>query len=240
MSKFIDLTGQKFERLTVLEYAGKNKNRNYYWKCQCECGNIIVVQYGNIKKGTTKSCGCLQKEKARELLTTHGMGHTRFYKTWANMKTRCLNKKTKDYKHYGDRGIIVCEEWLDFNNFKEDMYKSYLKHVEEFGEKQTTIDRIDNNDGYYKNNCKWATRKEQIANQRTYSHQKWFKAISPNGEKFVSNNQRKFARENDLDVRIVNSCLKRKLKHHKQWKFQYLTEEEIEQYNLHQNTGDIK
>ena len=236
MGKFMDLTGQTFGRLTVVEFSHKGKHGHSCWKCQCSCGNIIVVQYGNIKKGTTKSCGCLKKE----FLTKHGMAKTRFYKSWKSMKIRCLNKNREYYKYYGGRGITVCEEWLDFNNFKNDMYESYLGHVKDFGEKQTTLDRIDNNGNYCKENCKWSTYKEQIANQRDKFTQKWFRAISPSGEEFVLNNQREFARENGLNQRHISSCLNRKSKHHKQWKFQYLTEEEIEQYNLHQSTGDTK
>ena len=229
MGKFIDIASQTFGRLTAIEVSHKNKHGNLYWKCQCECGNIHIVYLYSLKSGKTKSCGCLQKERLKESSTTHGMRNTKFYRIWVNMKARCLNKNSKCYKDYGGRGITVCEEWLDFNNFKDDMYESYLKHVEEFGEKQTTLDRIDNNRNYCKENCKWSTCKEQIANRRTYITQKWFKAISPTGEEFVSNNQRKFARENDLNVGHVGSCLKGNCTHHKQWKFKYLTDEQIKE-----------
>lgn len=94
----------------------------------------------------------------------HGMRHTKFYEVWKGMKSRCNNKNHKSFHNYGAIGVNVCEEWLDFNNFYNDMYKSYLSHIKNF--KQTTLDRIDNSKGYSKDNCSWATIKEQSNNIR--------------------------------------------------------------------------
>lgn len=95
----------------------------------------------------------------------HGMTGTRYWYIWQAMKKRCLSKKDKDYKNYGGRGIIVCERWKDFNNFFNDTYESYLKHCEEFGIKQTSLDRVNNNGNYEPSNCRWATWKEQNNNR---------------------------------------------------------------------------
>jgi hypothetical protein len=88
------------------------------------------------------------------------------YHIWSSMKSRCNNEKSTAYKNYGGRGIKVCDKWLRFKNFKKDMYESYLIHCEEFGKKNTSIDRINNNGNYELNNCKWATKKEQGNNKR--------------------------------------------------------------------------
>lgn len=96
------------------------------------------------------------------------MSHTRFYNIWNGMRQRCFNPKRERYSMYGGRGIIVCNEWLDIITFKKDMYDSYVSHCKEFGEKQTSIDRIDNDGDYCKENCKWATHKEQGSNTRSH------------------------------------------------------------------------
>lgn len=97
---------------------------------------------------------------------THGMKGTRFYRIWTSMKTRCYNKRHVYYKYYGGIGITVCDKWLSFEGFMEDMYESYKKHSKIYGEKNTSIDRINENEKYCKKNCEWSTQEKQNSHQR--------------------------------------------------------------------------
>lgn len=166
MSRKNDLIGQRFDRLLVIKYAYTKNNRSY-WLCKCDCGNEVCVRGSSLTTCNTKSCGCYNLEVATKQLFMHGMKHTRFYNIWCGMKARCYNQNNPKYRIYGARGITVCDRWKDsFIVFKEDMYESYLKHCDEFEEKNTTLDRIDVNGNYEPSNCRWATWKEQRVNQR--------------------------------------------------------------------------
>jgi hypothetical protein len=155
----LELTGQVFGRLKVLENAGVDKEKKLLWKCECVCGNSLVVVGGSLRSGLTKSCGCLRKEVSSGLTKTHGMREHPLYSTWCNIKGRCLNTKRKEYNYYGRRGIRVCDEWVnDFPRFLSDMGdKPSSKH---------SIDRVDNNGNYCKENCRWSTKSEQSRNCR--------------------------------------------------------------------------
>jgi len=161
MGKFKDLTGLKFGRLTVVERADNDKHGYACWCCRCDCGNEVTVIGNDLKRGHSTSCGCLKKEKLIKRSTTHGMKHTKIFNKWIKIKSRCLNPNCKDYPNYGGRGIEICERWLDFQNFYDDV--SQLEH---FGEENYTLDRIDNNGNYEPCNVRFADRKTQGRNKR--------------------------------------------------------------------------
>ena len=160
-----DLSGRTFERLFVINLY-TIKNGTAYYKCKCSCGNIKIVSRSALIENKTLSCGCLARELKIKRMTSHGMTHTRFYNIWHHIKDRCNNKNSDNYINYGERGIFVCKEWEYFENFYNDMYESYLEASYKYGENNISIDRIDYNDGYYKENCRWATMKVQLRNRR--------------------------------------------------------------------------
>lgn len=166
MAIFKDLTGKRFGRLTVLRISKKvpsGKRLRYYWLCLCDCGNLKEVRTDGLTKGLTKSCGCLKKEQDKTNLTKfhrHKMSNTRLYHVWQKMKDRCLNPNAPCYDRYGGRGIGICEEWLEVDNF--------LKWALEKGYKEgLQIDRIDNNGMYAPNNCRWVTARDNCRNRRS-------------------------------------------------------------------------
>lgn len=161
MSRVVDLVGKRFSRLTVLSFASLDKRKSSMWLCKCDCGNEKIIRGSSLNSGSTKSCGCFNHEVRinQKIFLTHGMSKTRQFKIWCHMIQRCNDTNSKDYEGYGARGITVCERWLKFENFWEDMQEGYLNKL--------TIDRINTNKGYYKENCKWSTPTEQANNRRT-------------------------------------------------------------------------
>ena len=168
-----DMKDKRFGRLVVIDidriepYKDKNgdTDNKYYFKCKCDCDNICIAEKRMLVGGGKRSCGCLHDESASIVNTTHGFTKTRFYRIWADMVNRCTNPNNKRYYQYGGRSISVCDRWrYSFENFKEDMYESYLEHAEEYGESDTTIERIDVNGNYELSNCTWKTKAEQNRN----------------------------------------------------------------------------
>lgn len=154
--KIKDTIGQKFGRLTLIKLSHRDTRYRQYWLCKCECGNEKIIEKGNLKTGSIKSCGCLKKELSNKRAYKHGLARTTEYHIWASMKQRCLNKKTEHYNRYGGRGVKVCKRWLKFENFHEDMGKRPSSKY--------SLDRINNDGNYCKRNCRWATSKEQMNN----------------------------------------------------------------------------
>jgi len=168
MGTFIDLTGNKYGRLTVLRRL-PNKGNKTMWECRCDCGNVTAVPAGALNSGNTKSCGCLHLETVKTMHVTHNLRYTRLWRVWSHMKDRCNNPNNKDYNLYGGRGITYCTEWESLQQFAEwAMSSGYADDL--------TIDRIDPNGNYCPENCRWATRLEQSRNLRTV---RW---LSYNGE----------------------------------------------------------
>lgn len=169
MGEYKRLDNQKFGMLTVIKRSDDKillcGKKQIQWECVCDCGKTTFVSSGNLSNNHTKSCGCLLIKSATELNTSHGLSKTRFYQTWRDVLERTGNPHNQAYERYGGRGIKVCDKWSTFEGFLEDMYESYLEHSESHGEKQTTIDRINNDGNYEKNNCKWSTYKEQALNR---------------------------------------------------------------------------
>lgn len=207
--------GNKYGRLTVLSYNGSNNDKKAIWECRCDCGNKIIVSGKNLRAGNTVSCGCYKQESR----TIHGKYNHPCYKTWIDMMKRCYNKNSKHYKDYGGRGIEVCENWKRANEFLKDMLIDYETHKSLHN--TTQLDRINNNKGYCKDNCRWVTAMENANNTRRIRE---FEATSPNGIVYHASGQSSFAREHSLNVSEINKCLKKKQKLHRKWSFKYKEE----------------
>ena len=189
----MDLIGKNFGRWKVLS-RNQNRGKHPYWQCICECGKARSVNQSSLITGLSKSCGCLSKEVTAatgRANRVHGGAGSATYRIWQSMIQRCRNSNLEIFKYYGGKGITVCDEWLDYSTFLRDM-----------GErpKGRSIDRIDGGKGYYKDNCRWATNKEQSRNIRTNRN------VTYNGvEKSLS----QWCEELNLNYQAVHSRLTR-------------------------------
>ena len=157
-----DLTGMRFGMLVCVEPLGTNKYGTV-WKCLCDCGNTTLVGCGSLLQGNTKSCGCLQRHKARTVHLTHGDDcrnrASKLYRRWADMKTRVKNPRCRCAKNYGNRGISLCKQWEHYEPFRDwALSHGYRDDL--------TLDRIDVDGDYCPDNCRWITLREQCRNKR--------------------------------------------------------------------------
>lgn len=159
MNKNTDITDKKYGLLTVISRDFDFKDQKHTkWICKCECGNIKSIYKDALISGKTKSCGCQMYKGKKGINSTHGMSNTRIYHEWISMRKRC-KPNTRDSKNYFDRGISVCDEW------KSDFMAFYKWAIENGYNDSLTIDRIDNNKGYFPNNCRWMPIEMQQSNK---------------------------------------------------------------------------
>lgn len=205
-----DLTNMRFGRLTAIKSIGKNKWGNCMWLCICDCGKEHIVPSGKLINERSSSCGCLKKELCTKRLEKHGLttnGEPRTFIIWKGMKARCYNPNSISFKSYGKRGIKVCKEWLSFEKFHTwAMLNGYKDNL--------TLDRINPDDDYKPDNCRWISSDENKMRQRksilltiedtTLSITRWGKKLGIS--RFVISKYYKFAGKEKTE-KALSECL---------------------------------
>ena len=231
MMRKLDLTGQRFGRLLVLK-PGKVENGMTYSICQCDCGETIEVLNKQLKNGHVQSCGCLKRDNASRLgkrteknnicfaqkiakikNITHNESNSRLYKIWQIMIQRCENQNNDHWKYYGNKGILVCQDWHIYENFKKWAINNGYSDT-------LTIDRINSMEGYCPENCRWITRSENSSRAR--EQYKGFLAENIyTGKSYYFNNLMKFLKECDCPVSYTQAqdIIRRKIKPINGWIF---------------------
>lgn len=189
MPSMKDLTGKRFGRWTVLKRA-ENKGNTVMWECKCDCGNYGFIASHSLTSGNSKSCGCYHKEIAKKFSTTHGKSNTKLFGVWNGIIERTTNKNNKSYYNYGGRGITICDEW------KDDFQAFYVWAINNGYKDGLSIDRIDNDNGYYPENCRWVGDFEQANNKRNnhkiefngeiHGIEEWARIIGISGSSLLS------------------------------------------------------
>lgn len=197
------LLNQRFGSLTVIKEIGRSKHGDVMWLCLCDCGNTTEVKSVNLIHGATKSCGCKTNEMISDKNKKHGLVNDKLYSVWSGMKSRCYNPNNREYNNYGGRGITICDEW------KNDFTKFYNWAINNGFDKNLTIDRININQNYCPDNCRWITNKEQQRNKRntiylTYKNEtkplmEWSEIVGINSETIKNRLKRNWSVEDALE-----------------------------------------
>lgn len=171
--RYINLTGQKFGNLTVIKEGDRDVRGARRWVCVCDCGGRTLSYQNHLRGGKSKSCGC----NPNRINKTHGESKTRLYTIWLNMKSRCDYVISESYKNYGGRGITYDTRWGKYEFFKEDMADGYSD--------DKTLERVDVNKGYGKDNCIWITKSQQARNKTRYrSNTSGYTGVSREGGEY--------------------------------------------------------
>lgn len=177
----IKLTGKRFGRLIVIgESEKRSKNRDVFWWCQCDCGELLCIAGKRLRNKNTKSCGCYKKDTDGKNNHKHGQAQTPTYRSWLSMIKRCRDPKNASFKNYGAKGISACKRWHNFESFLKDMG---------FRPNGFSLDRIDSSKNYEPNNCRWASKEIQYFNKKSKGchwdkiRKKWVARIMYNGQR---------------------------------------------------------